>query len=137
MQKDQVRKFYNVIWDEYNKDEIPSVLHRDLTFRGSLGQEKKGHEGFIEYLDTLHKALGGYASFIEEMVEEGNKVFAKMTFSGVHKDEFMGYAPTHLRVSWKGCALFTFKDGLASDIWVLGDLKNLEQQLMRNEEDVK
>ena len=137
MQKDQVRKFYNVIWDEYNKDEIPSVLHRDLTFRGSLGQEKKGHEGFIEYLDTLHKALGGYASFIEEMVEEGNKVFAKMTFSGVHQNEFMGYAPTHLRVSWKGCALFTFKDGLASDIWVLGDLKNLEQQLMRNEEDVK
>ena len=137
MQKDQVRKFYNVIWDEYNKDEIPSVLHRDLTFRGSLGQEKKGREGFIEYLDTLHKALGGYASFIEEMVEEGNKVFAKMTFSGVHQNNFMGYAPTHLRVSWKGCALFTFKDGLASDIWVLGDLKNLEQQLMRNEEDVK
>jgi len=132
MQKDQVRKFYNVIWDEYNKDEIASVLHEDLTFRGSLGQEKRGHEGFIEYLDMLHKALGGYASIIEELVEEENKVFAKMTFTGIHQNDFMGYAPTHLRVSWRGCALFTFNGDRVADVWVLGDLKNLEEELKLN-----
>jgi predicted ester cyclase len=132
MQKDQVRKFYNVIWDEYNKDAIPSVLRGDLTFRGSLGQEKRGHEGFIEYLDFVHEALGGYASIIEELVEEGNKVFAKMTFTGVHQNDFMGYPPTDNRVSWKGCALFTFEGGLVADVWVLGDLKSLEEELRRN-----
>lgn len=133
MQKDQVRKFYNVIWDEYDKDAIPSVLRGDLTFRGSLGQEKKGHQGFIEYLDFVHEALGGYASIIEELVEEGNKVFAKMTFTGVHQNDFMGYPPTDKRVSWKGCALFTFNGDLIADVWVLGDLKSLEEELKRNE----
>ena len=137
IQKEKVRIFYNVIWDEYDKNAIASVLSEELTFRGSLGEEKRGHEGFIEYLDSLHKALGGYASIIEELVEEGDKVIAKMTFTGVHKDDFMGYPPTHLRVRWRGCALFTFKDGLATDIWVLGDLKNLEKDLKRNEESVK
>ena len=132
MQKDQVRKFYNVIWDEYDKNEIPSVLHEDLTFRGSLGLEKRGHEGFIEYLDFVHKALGGYASIIEDLIEEDNKVVAKMTFTGVHQNDFMGYPPTDNRVSWKGCALFTFKGDLIADVWVLGDLKGLEDELKRN-----
>ena len=81
----------------------------------------------------IHKALGDYTCTIEELVEEGEKVFAKMTFSGIHRDEFMGYSPSHLRVAWKGCALFTFKCNRIADLWVLGDLKNLEKQLGCND----
>lgn len=129
MNKEQVRTFYEVIWDAHDKDAIPTVLHENVTFRGSLGQEKRGHSGFAEYVDRVHKALGDYRCMIEELVSEGDKVFAKMTFTGIHQDEFMGYAPTHQRVSWNGCALFTFKGKRIADVWVLGDLKNLEAQL--------
>lgn len=31
-----------------------------------------------------------------------------------------------------GCALFRFDDDKVSDLWVLGDLKELEDQLKRN-----
>ena len=55
-----------------------------------------------------------------------------MTFTGIHRDDFMGYAPSQKEVSWKGCALFTFRDHLIADVWVLGDLKGLENQLQRN-----
>ena len=133
MNKDQVRKFYEVLWDAHDKDEIPSVLHENFTFRGSLGQKKRGHAGFAEYVDTVHKALGDYKCIIEELVAEGNKVFAKMIFTGIHRDKFMDYSPTHKRVSWNGCALFTFEGELIKDLWVLGDLKNLEDQLKRNQ----
>ena len=131
MNKDQVRKFYEALWDAHDKDEIPSVLHENFTFRGSLGQKKRGHAGFAEYVDMVHKALGDYKCIIEELVAEGNKVFAKMIFTGIHRDKFMDYSPTHKRVSWNGCALFTFEGELIKDIWVLGDLKNLEDQLKR------
>ncbi len=129
MYKDLVRKFYEVIWENHDQDAIPTVLHEDFTFRGSLGQEKRGHDGFAEYVDMVHKALGNYKCIIEELVAESNKVFAKMTFTGIHRDEFMGFNPTQKRVSWNGCALFTFECELIKDIWVLGDLKNLEEQL--------
>jgi len=132
MQKEQVRKFYEILWDAHDKDAIPSVLHENFTFRGSLGQEKRGHAGFAEYVDMVHKAIGEYRCIIGELVSEGNKVFAKMTFTGIHRDEFMGYAPTQQRVSWNGCALFTFEKERITDVWVLGDLKNLEEQLKRN-----
>ncbi len=133
MHKDQVRKFYKVLWDAHDKDAIPTVLHENFTFRGSLGQEKRGHAGFAEYVDMVHKALGNYECVIEELVAEANKVFAKMTFTGIHRDDFMGFNPSQKRVSWSGCALFTFEGELIKDVWVLGDLKNLEEQLKRNQ----
>ncbi|WP_421862006.1 ester cyclase [Motiliproteus sp.] len=134
MQKEQVRKFYQVLWDAHDKTAIPSVLHEDFTFRGSLGQEKRGHQGFAEYVDMVHQALGEYRCIIEELVEEGDKVFAKMTFTGIHRDKFMGYAPTNKRLSWNGCALFRFDGERISDVWVLGDLKSLGDQLKSNSE---
>jgi steroid delta-isomerase-like uncharacterized protein len=132
MQKEQVRKFYKVLWDAHDRDAIPTVLHENFTFRGSLGQKKTGHAGFAEYVDMVHNALGDYKCIIEELVEEGAKVFAKMTFTGIHRDDFMGYRPTQKRVSCNGCALFTFDGELIKDAWVLGDLKNLEGQLESN-----
>ena len=132
MNKNLVRKFYKVLWDNHNKEEMPSVLHENFTFRGSLGDEKRGHAGFAEYVDMVHKALGDYKCIIEEIVAEDNKVFTKMTFTGIHRDEFMGYAATQKRISWKGCALFTFENELIKDVWVLGDLMSLEKQLKKS-----
>ncbi len=129
MHKKQVRRFYEVLWNAHDNKAIPSVLHEDLTFRGSLGQEKQGHAGFAEYVDMVHKALGDYTCVIEELVEEEDKVFAKLTFTGLHRAEFMGYSPTDREVSWNGCALFTFEGDRISDVWVLGDLKKLEDQI--------
>ncbi len=130
--KEQVKKFYRVLWDAHNKDEIPSVLHEDFTFRGSLGQEKRGHAGFAEYVDMVHEALGEYRCIIEGLMSELDKVFARMTFIGIHQDEFLGYSPTQQRVSWSGCALFTVRGDKVADLWVLGDLKSLEKQLEEN-----
>ena len=90
MKKDTVDKFYEVLWDNHDKSAIPSVLHENFTFRGSLGQEKRGHAGFAEYVDMAHKALADHKCIIEEIIAEDNKVFAKMTFTGILQDVFMG-----------------------------------------------
>jgi steroid delta-isomerase-like uncharacterized protein len=131
--KEQVRRFYEVLWDAHDKEAMPSILHENFSFRGSLGQKKRGHKGFTEYVDMVHIALGDYKCIIEDLLEEGEKVFAKMSFTGIHRDEFMGYPPSHKRLTWKGCALFTFQGERISDVWVLGDLKSLEVQLKQND----
>lgn len=130
---DQVRKFYEVIWNQHNRDAIPEVLHENVKFRGSLGQDKRGHSGFAEYLDMVHEALSEYQCTVDELVFEPGRVFAKMKFTGIHKGKFMGYLPTGKRITWSGAALFTFAQGKVTDLWVLGDLKSLESQLENNE----
>jgi len=127
-----VRRFYQVIWEAHDKSAIPPLLHPEFTFRGSLGQRKQGHRGFVEYVDMVHQALGDYRCSIQEMVEEDNKVFAKVMFGGIHKGTLLGYEASGKRVEWIGCALFAFDGDLISDLWVLGDLRSLAQQLERN-----
>jgi len=90
----QVKKFYEVVWNQHNSDAIPEILHESIKFRGSLGQDKFGHAGFVEYLDMVHAALGEYQCTIKELVSEPPRVFAKLSFSGIQMDKFMGHLPT-------------------------------------------
>lgn len=131
--KKQVMRFYDVLWNAHDKQAIPTVLHENVSFRGSLGLEERGRAGFSAYVDMVHHALEGYRCTIEELVAEENKVVARMTFSGIHRNDFIGHKPTGKRVSWAGCALFTFDGELISDVWVLGDIKGLERQLAEAE----
>ena len=94
--------------------------------------EKHGHEGFRAYVNHVHSALSNYKCIVEDLVSQPEKVFAKMIFTGIHDSEFMGYPATGKRVSWAGAALFTFSGNKVTKLWVLGDLKNLEQQLSSN-----
>jgi len=125
----KVRYFYSDIWEAKKLENLSSVLHEKFDFRGSLGYEKHTRRGFEDYVRFIHAALSDYRCRIEELVIQSNKVFAKMAFSGIHDAEFLGYEATHERVSWEGAALFTFTEEKISDLWVLGDIKKLEQQL--------
>jgi len=117
--KEQVRTFYDVVWNAHNKNAIAEVLHATIRFRGSLGQSTMGHAGFAEYLDRVHSALDDYPCDIEALVSEPPKVFAKMTFPGTHQGDFLGYPPTGKRLTWAGAALFTFDQDKIIDLWVL------------------
>jgi len=126
--KEQVRAFYAIIWNQHDKQAVPNLLTEDIVFRGSLGQEKVGHADFIEYLDSVHECLGDYRCVIEDLVAEVDKVFAKMLFEGIHRDVLMGEEPTGKSVFWRGAALSCFMDNKISRIWVLGDINSLESQ---------
>lgn len=129
LQKILVKQFYDDIWNRYDKSAIPQLLTESVRFRGSLGQETRGREGFIQYLGQVHASLAGYQCDIREMICEGNRVAAVVEFSGIHRAALLGFAPTGKSVRWVGCAWFSFQDALISDIWVLGDLYGLCAQL--------
>lgn len=127
-----IRAFYEEIWNKHNKSMIPTLLHEHFSFRGSLGQVRHGHAGFADYVDFVHTALGDYRCDIQEIISEGNKAFARMLFSGIHHGEFFAYPPTFKHVEWAGAAVFTFDSDKVSDLWVLGDVHGLLQQLAKN-----
>ena len=124
-----VNDFCNIIWNKHDKSAIPEILHHSFTFRGSLGIEKQGYDGFIEYLDMIHNALGSYTCTIKDIVSEQSKAFAKMQFTGIHQAKFLGVKPTGKQVTWDGAAMFNFKENKISSLWVVGDIKSLESQL--------
>ena len=128
-QKEVVRVFFKEMWDKADKTLIPKLFHPDFTFRGSLGPELRGYEQFGGYVDLVTGALGEYTSDILDMVEEGNKVFAKLRYHGYHRGELLGQPPTGRHVWWYGTPFFTFDGAKVRDLWVLGDVHGLMGRL--------
>jgi predicted ester cyclase len=124
-----VRRFYEEIWNAGATSVVPEILASGVTFRGSLGAVRVGHVAFVDYVDDVLAALGDYRCDVDELVAEGDRVVARMTFSGIHRGSLLGVPPTGHRVSWAGAAFFTFTGDLIGDVWVLGDVDGLRSQL--------
>jgi steroid delta-isomerase-like uncharacterized protein len=129
--KETVRKFYEAIWNNADKTVIPDLLTEDFLFRGSLGLMQRGHHGFANYMDQVRNAIGEYRCEIVDMVAEEDKVFTRMLYSGVHRGELFGYAPTLGRIKWDGVAIFTFHDEKITELWILWDVNDVMKQLAR------
>ena len=78
----------------------------NFAFAGHLGRRNEGRKGFITYLRMIHTALSKYTCSIEEIVEEGQRVAARMRFAGIHRGQFFGVAPSGREISWSGAAFF-------------------------------
>lgn len=128
-EKRVVAEFYDRLWNRWDASAVPELLSPSIKFRGSLGQSTEGHSGFIEYMNLVRGAFPDFTNTIEDMLSEGNKVFAKLTYRGTHKGEVFGIAPTGRTVRYSGAALFTFQGAKISAVWVLGDLHGLLEQL--------
>lgn len=127
-----MRAFYERIWNAGDTGAAEDLLAEDFAFRGSLGPEMRGREAFCDYVRMVRTALDRYRCEVLDCVTEGEQVFAKMRFSGIHVGQFRGYAPTGRPVQWLGAALFRVRGPLISELWVLGDLLSLEADLNKD-----
>ena len=124
-----VERFYGEIWNRSDEAVAREILDADFRFRGSLGSLSEGHEGFIAYVREVRAALGDYECIVEDVIEAGDRVAARLTFRGVHRDRLFGVAPTGKTVAWSGAAFFTIADKRIAELWVLGDIDALKRQL--------
>ena len=127
--RDLVVRFYAELWDRWDKAVAWEILTDDFRFRGSLGADRVGIGGFLDYVDRVRTALGNYRSDIGETVEQEDMLAVRMTFSGDHQAEFFGVSATGLRITWVGAAFFGFRGDRISSLWVLGDVDAVKAQL--------
>jgi steroid delta-isomerase-like uncharacterized protein len=124
-----IERYYANLWNQFDKSLIPVLLAEDLEFRGSLGQAKRGHGEFAEYMDFVRAAFPDFTNTIEEVVSEGDRSFARLTYRGTHRGELFGLPGSARQVEYAGAALFRFRSGRIAAVWVLGDVFGLLQQL--------
>lgn len=124
-----VETFYNVMWNTWSEATARAILTADIDFRGSIGLHVAGHEGFLGYMQTIRDAFPDFHNHIEDIIATGDRAVARLTYSGTHRGELLGRAPTGRRIEYAGVAMFTMDAGRISKVWVLGDLWGLMQQL--------
>ncbi|MEI2415345.1 ester cyclase [Orrella sp. JC864] len=125
-----VDRFYRRLWNDNARELAPSLLHPDLSFRGAIGLEKKGIDGFLSYMDTMQAT---FPDFDTEVVSlsygQGPQVISRQIYRGTHMGAFHEVPATGRQVEYAGVGFFSFEDGLIHKVWVLGDLLAVYRQL--------
>ncbi len=124
-----VRRFYDIVWNTWNEDEARLILSSEIDFHGSIGLEKHGHDGFIEYMHIIQSAFPNFYNQIDDLIAEGDKVVARLTYTGTHKGPVFGIEATGRKISYVGVAIFELSDVKIQKVWVLGDLYSLLNQI--------
>jgi predicted ester cyclase len=88
-----------------------------------------GLEDFKGYVRSVRAAFPDFHNTIQDLIAEGDRVVARLTYRGTHGGELFGIAPTGRHVVYTGIAIFRLTGGKIVDGWVLGDALGLMQQM--------
>ena len=127
--KELVKLYYNELWNKQNKDYIDILFDDNITFHGSLDISVVGKEKFKEYMDTILTGIPNLFHSIIMMVSEDDTIAVKALYNGRHTGKLFDYEASNNKIVYNGASFFKFRDGKIIDIWVLGDLNNLNKQL--------
>jgi steroid delta-isomerase-like uncharacterized protein len=130
--KPLVRRYYSEVWNEWSATALEELISPDIVFRGSIGTAVQGIAQFRQYVKRIGSAFPDFHNHIEELIAEGEKVAARLTYSGTHQGELFGFPATGNKISYAGIAVFEFAGNKIIRGFVLGDTENLKRQLARS-----
>ncbi len=85
------------------------------------GQEQ-GRDGLKKFLPSIVASFSDFKWTVEEMIEEGNVVVVRSTFSGTHAGDFMGKAATGKPFTAKAIDVHHFnEEGMVTHTYHLED----------------
>jgi predicted ester cyclase len=126
---DLVERFYGELWNGWNDLAVEETLSPAFTFRGSLGQQTSGREGWRRYRDLVRAGSADFCNEIVELVCDGPRAAARLRYTGTHTGVLLGLPATQRRFEYAGAAFFTADSRWLTTAWVLGDLDGLRRQL--------
>jgi predicted ester cyclase len=86
-------------------------------------------DGWIQATGSFVEAFPDLRLTVEDLMAEGDRVAARVTFRGTHKGPFQGIPPTNRQVTFTSIEMNRMVDGKVAEHWVEIDLLGLLQQL--------
>lgn len=124
-----VRRFYEELWNRWDLAVADEIVAEDIRFRGSLGTTVRGRDQFKAYVESVRAAFPDWRNEVDELFGAGEKVVARLTWTGTHRGELLGVPATGREVRYVGVAIFTVVGGVIEEAWVVGDTQELWRSL--------
>ena len=127
--KSLIRRYYSELWNEWSTAAIEELISPSIVFRGSIGTAVNGIEEFKRYVNRIRAAFPDFHNHLDELIGEGDKVVARLTYTGTHRGELFGFSGTNKKITYSGIAIFQFRQGRIVSGYVLGDTESLKRQI--------
>jgi len=108
-------------------DEIVPPGSKEHQFFGP--NHPDGPEGVKNVINDLRRLFPDFTLTIEDVVAEGDKVWARMTGRGTHGGEFLGRPPTGKKIEVDVIDICRFENGRMVEHWGVPDRFHLMVQL--------
>ncbi len=126
--KTLVRRMYEEAWNEGRLDVIDEICAPDYVGIGPYGNEV-GPEAVKRGVTARRVGFPDIHVKIDDLISEGDKVVAHLTFRGTHDGEFQGVQPTGRPVEWSGIWIYRVADGKFVERWHAWDMYGLMRQI--------
>ena len=117
------------LFNKGNLSVADEIISADYVCHHPSGIEFKGPEGVKQLVAMARNAFPDLHFTIDDMVAEGDKVAVRYTYTGTHKGEYMGIAPTGKQVTMTAANFYRFEGGKEVEDLPYSDSLALYQQL--------
>ncbi|TML59601.1 MAG: ester cyclase [Actinobacteria bacterium] len=120
-------------FEAFNANDIDSclaVLAPDFVMHlAELPEPLRGRDTWREGVELMKAAFPDLHAHIEDIIAAEDRVAARLTLSGTHTGEYLGFPPTGRAVKYVSREFYRVADGLIAEEWICSDTASLFQQL--------
>ena len=119
------------VWDSHNPDALDKYVASNARVHSMTPGNVAGTG--LDYLKaraaSLLKAFPDVKFVIEDFIQQGDRLAARVTLEGTHRADFAGIPATGKRMKVYDFAMYRIVDGKITDIWSLIDMQAMRDQL--------
>jgi predicted ester cyclase len=93
------------------------------------GRSPSGLQAQIANFQRVFENWPDFQSRIEDRIFGGDRIVARVTFSGTHSKTVLGFAPTGRKITWGGIDIWRVENGKLAEHWDMVDVASLQKQL--------
>jgi steroid delta-isomerase-like uncharacterized protein len=108
---------------------LRDVIAPDVVDHDPAPDQGAGPEGYIRMFAALRTSFPDLAVSVDQLVTDDDKIAIAYTIVGTQKGEFMGVAPTGLKIRARGVQIARFQNGKLVERWGSSDQLGILQQL--------
>jgi predicted ester cyclase len=121
------RLFY-AFWDTGNREHASAAVDNDFRDNTLPAGRPQGPTGLLYASQAFRRAVPDLHCTIEDLLVSGDKITARLLFTGTHKGEFMGHPATGKPVRFFAIDILRIRGGKIVEDWHLEDNLTLLEQ---------
>jgi steroid delta-isomerase-like uncharacterized protein len=130
MSRETMQRFYEGVVNEGRLELVDELTKPDVIDHETMdGKPTSGPEPVKEFFAEFRQGFPDLRATVEDMLEDGDQVVARVRFTGTQEGEFMGIPATGKRIDIETIDVVRFEDGLAAEHWGVTDQLRMMQQL--------
>src|SRR5258705_3620913 len=125
----QAARLFYAFWDTGNAEYASAAVDNNFHDNTLPAGRPQGPKGLLYASQAFRSAVPDLHCTIEDLLVSGDKITARLLFTGTHKGEFMGHPATGKPVSFLAIDILRIRGGRIVEDWHLEDNLNLLEQL--------